>query len=84
MEPPCHLPVASQRRASRASTSVGIWLEATRAAKINLSATLEQALVKKLSSVPQLQWRQENRDSIEAYNQHVEKHGGFYDKSQSF
>jgi antitoxin CcdA len=59
-------------------------LEAARASKINLSATLEQALIEKLRQAEQQQWRNENRESIAAYNQHVEKHGVFSDGSRSF
>jgi antitoxin CcdA len=59
-------------------------LEAARASKINRSATLEQASIEKLREAQQRQWREENRASIAAYNQHVEKHGVFSDGSRSF
>jgi antitoxin CcdA len=59
-------------------------LEAARASKINLSATLEQALIEKLRGAQDRQWREENRESIAAHNQHVEKHGVFSDESRSF
>lgn len=71
----------------KSATNVSIrrdLLEAARASKINLSATLEQALIVKLREAQQRQWREENRESIAAYNQHVEKHGVFSDGSRSF
>lgn len=72
---------------AKSATNVSIrrdLLEAARASKINLSATLEQALIEKLREAQQRQWREENRESIAAYNQHVEKHGVFSDGSRSF
>jgi antitoxin CcdA len=75
------------RAHAKSATNVSIrrdLLEAARASKINLSATLEQALTEKLRQAQQLQWREENRESIAAYNEHVEKHGVFSDGSRSF
>lgn len=75
------------RAAPKSATNVSIrrdLLEAARASKINLSATLEQALIEKLRQAQERQWREENRAAIEAYNQHVEKHGVFSDGTRSF
>lgn len=75
------------RAMPKSATNVSIrrdLLEAARSAKINLSATLEQALLEKLREARERQWREENRESIAAYNQHVEKHGVFSDGSRSF
>lgn len=44
----------------------------------------EQALIEKLREAQQRQWREENRESIAAYNQHVEKHGAVSYGSRSF
>ena len=80
------MPVATRAQA-KSATNVSIrrdLLEAARASKINLSATLEQALIEKLREAQQRQWREENRESIAAYNQHVEKQGVFSDGSRSF
>lgn len=52
-------------------------LEAARASKINLSSLLEQALIEKLNQKKQLQWRQEKRESMAAYNEHVRMHAVF-------
>jgi antitoxin CcdA len=80
--------MTSARRAlPRSATNVSIrrdLLEAARALKINLSAALEEALIEKLREAQGRQWREENRESIAAYNQHVEKHGVFSDDSRSF
>jgi antitoxin CcdA len=80
------MPPATRAQA-KSATNVSIrrdLLEAARAEKINLSATLEQALIEKLREAQQRQWREENRESIAAYNQHVEKNGVFSDGSRSF
>lgn len=78
---------STTRALPKSATNVSIrrdLLEAARASKVNLSATLEQALIEKLGEVQQRQWREENRESIAAYNQHVEKHGVFSDGSRNF
>jgi len=78
---------SATRAQAKSATNVSIrrdLLEAARAEKINLSATLEQALIEKLREAQQRQWREENREAITAYNQHVEKHGVFSDGSRSF
>ncbi|MDY0137090.1 MAG: type II toxin-antitoxin system CcdA family antitoxin [Thiomicrospira sp.] len=52
--------------------------------KINLSATLEQALIAKLQEHERQQWQQENADRIQAYNQHLEQNGLFSDSVRKF
>lgn len=52
--------------------------------EINLSATLEQALVDLLKQRRREQWLAENRQAIEAYNEHVGQHGVFSDGLRSF
>jgi antitoxin CcdA len=51
---------------------------------INLSATLEQALTEKLRLQLQQIWREQNRESIAAYNDRVEMEGVFNDELRSF
>lgn len=51
---------------------------------INLSATLEQALVEALRAKQREHWVAENQAAIDAYNEHVEKHGVFSDTLRSF
>lgn len=59
-------------------------LDAAREAGLNLSATLESALERELAEAKRKKWREENRDAIAAYNEHVEKHGTFSDGERSF
>jgi antitoxin CcdA len=59
-------------------------LAAARDAGINLSATLERALMDELAKLKRERWRQENREAVAAYNEHVEKHGTFSDDLRSF
>ena len=59
-------------------------LNAARGAGINLSATLERALIEQLAGLKREQWREENRDAIAAYNEYVEEHGTFSDGVRSF
>lgn len=51
---------------------------------INLSATLEQALAEALKKKQREQWLAENRNAINAYNEHAEAHGVFSDDLRSF
>jgi len=51
---------------------------------INLSATLEQALVEVLRKRLRDQWMAENQAAIEAYNRHVDRQGVFSDGLRSF
>lgn len=59
-------------------------LEAAREAGVNLSATLERALMEELAEARRKKWRQENRDAIAAYNEYVEKQGMFSDGVRLF
>ena len=59
-------------------------LAAAREAGVNLSATLERALAAELASLKRAKWREENREAIAAYNEHVDEHGTFSDGVRSF
>ncbi len=52
-------------------------LRGARELNINLSATLEQALIHALEQHRREQWLVRNRDAIDACNEHVEAHGVF-------
>ena len=52
--------------------------------KINLSATLEQSLNVKIQEHERQQWRQENADAIQTYNNFVEHKGLFSDSVRKF
>jgi antitoxin CcdA len=74
---------AIRKRATNVSVRSDL-LAAAREAGVNLSATLERALMEELAEAKRKKWRQENRDAIAAYNEHVEKHGMFSDGVRSF
>jgi antitoxin CcdA len=59
-------------------------LAKARKRKINLSATLEHALIIQLRQSEREQWKQENREAIEALNGLAEKHGLFSDSFRDF
>jgi antitoxin CcdA len=59
-------------------------LSQARALGLNLSATLEQALVDQLRKRQRGRWLAENRGAIAAYNEQVAQGGVFSDGSRSF
>ena len=74
---------SSPKRATNVSVRSDL-LAAARDAGLNLSAALERALTEELAQVKRKQWREENRDAVAAYNEHVEKHGVFSVDVRSF
>lgn len=54
-------------------------LAKARRLKLNLSATLEQALAEQVQLAEREHWMAENRRAIEAANRHAEEHGLFAD-----
>ncbi|WP_395711668.1 type II toxin-antitoxin system CcdA family antitoxin [Reyranella sp.] len=56
----------------------GDLLVAARRAGIDLSATLERALIEQLAETRR-RWLEENREAIAAYNERVERYGVFTD-----
>jgi antitoxin CcdA len=71
------------KRATNVSVR-GDLLTAAREAGVNLSATLERALIEALAEVKRRKWREDNRDAIAAYNEHIDEHGAFSDGVRSF
>ena len=71
------------KRATNVSVR-GDLLTAAREAGVNLSATLERALTEALAEVRRRKWREDNRDAIAAYNEHIDEHGTFSDGVRSF
>jgi antitoxin CcdA len=59
-------------------------LEKSRTLRINLSATLEKALVAELQAAEAEQWKNKNRSAIQAYNEFVAEHGCFGDEYREF
>ena len=74
---------AAAKRAANVSVRREL-LDAARAAGLNLSATLEAALERELADAKRKNWREDNREAIAAYNEHVENHGTFSDGVRSF
>jgi antitoxin CcdA len=52
--------------------------------KINLSATLEQALIVQVKDAQREQWLQDNKDAIDELNKLSEENGLFSDSFRSF
>ena len=74
-------------QAAKKATNLSIngdLLRQARTMNINLSATLEQALLETLVKRQREQWLVENRAAIEAYNDHVDQHGAFSDGIRTF
>ena len=59
-------------------------LQRTRSMNINLSATLEKALITELSKAEAERWTNDNKKAIKAYNEFIEEHGCFGDEFRSF
>lgn len=78
---------AYNTQAPKKPTNVSInsdLLQKAKSLNINLSATLEHALVEQLRNKEQAQWLRENADAIQAYNQFVETNGTFSDSVRKF
>ena len=71
------------KRAANVSVNQGL-LEAAKALDINLSATLERALELEVRARKREQWLKQNREAINAYNEHVRAHGVFSDDFRKF
>ena len=77
----------STSSAAKQATNVSIRRDlvvAARQAGINLSETLERALVAELDTRRKQRWLEDNRDAISAYNDYVEERGVFSDGLRSF
>jgi len=59
-------------------------LSKSRALKINLSATLEQALTDQLAKSKTEKWKKQNKAAIKVYNYFVEENGCFGDEYKEF
>ena len=81
------MPRTTQRSVPKRAANVSVrrdLLEAARAAGVNLSATLERALIEELRELQRRRWREENREAIAAYNEHIAKHGTYSDGARRF
>jgi antitoxin CcdA len=73
-----------RRRKATNVTVDHVLLERARRLKLNLSQVLEAGLTDALRRHEAEQWLERNRAALEAYNEHVEKHGVFIDGLRSF
>lgn len=76
---------AVRRRKKAANLSVDERLLArARHLKLNLSQVLEAGLAEAIRRREGEAWLKKNRAALEAYNDHIEKHGAFSDGLRSF
>lgn len=73
----------AQKKATNLSINKELLAEA-RMLNINLSATLEQALTKRVRSERRKQWLEDNAEAINTCNDLAEKNGLFADKHRVF
>jgi antitoxin CcdA len=76
-----------QSTASKKATNVSVnaaLLQQAKAFNINLSSTLEQALISKLKLLQADTWQAENKTAIDSYNRHIEQNGVFGDDVRAF
>lgn len=59
-------------------------LDQARRLKLNLSQVLETGLADAIRRHERAEWLRKNRAALEAYNEHVEKHGVFSEGLRSF
>ncbi|HAS3587422.1 type II toxin-antitoxin system CcdA family antitoxin [Vibrio cholerae] len=71
------------KKATNLSLNSELLAEAKRL-NINLSATMEKALEKEVSSRLKAEWLEKNAEAIEACNELTEKHGLFSDSYRLF
>jgi antitoxin CcdA len=74
---------SAPKRATNLSINSDL-LEKSKALKINLSATLEQALKAKLAANKADNWAKSNQQSIKLYNNFVDAQGCFGDEFREF
>lgn len=75
------------RSAPRKATNLSINADLLRIARelqLNLSRELEQRLEEVIARQRRDQWLAENQQAIDAYNEHIERHGVFSDGLRTF
>lgn len=72
-----------RKKAANLSVDEGL-LERARRLKLNLSRVFEAGLAEAVRRHESEAWLKRNRAALDAYNEHVEKHGVFSDKLRSF
>ena len=74
---------SSRRKAVNLTIDQDVLL-AAREHKLNLSRLLEETLRAELQMLTQNEWRQRNKEAVDAYNQRIETHGVFSDRIRRF
>jgi len=72
--------LAYDTNAPKKATNISLNSDLVRQAKayrINLSAMLEERLKEEIRKRKEQEWLEENREAIEYFNDHIEKHGTF-------
>ena len=76
---------APRQRKKATNLSIdGDLIDQARRLKLNLSQVLEAGLVDAVRRHERAQWLEKNRAALDAYNEHIEKHGVFSDGLRSF
>ena len=73
----------ANKKAANVSVNAAL-LQQAKAFNINLSSTLEQALIAKLKQLQADNWATENKMAIDSYNRHIELNGVFSDDVRAF
>jgi antitoxin CcdA len=76
-------PVRQRKKATNLSVDERLLARARRLG-LNLSQVLEAGLADAIRRQESVEWLRKNRAALEAYNDHVEKHGVFSDGLRSF
>ena len=77
-------PVARRRKKSANLSIDSGLLEQAKRLKLNLSQVLEAGLAESIRRHERKLWLEKNRAALDAYNEHIEKHGVFSDGLRSF
>lgn len=75
--------IAAPKKATNVSLNSDLLAKA-RGLKVNLSATLEQALSYKLKEVEAQKWKHDNKAAVQAYNEFISENGNLSDEYREF
>jgi antitoxin CcdA len=78
-----HYDINAPKKSTNLSVNSDL-LKRSKILKVNLSATLEQALNEKLKAIESEKWKAENKNAMAAYNQFIEENGCFSDEYRDF
>jgi len=78
-----HFDTSSPKRPTNLTVNSDL-LDTARKLRINISATLEDALITKVRQKMRTEWLADNKLAIESYNQFIENNGVFSDGIRKF